>query len=100
MYYCFLGEAGGVCDDEEVTTDPVYGKRKMPILVACDDLKGAFWTLKVSAKRPAESVVKWCCSRSGYAGSEVTVETNQEEPIIALRTAIAAASSNWRHGSD
>ena len=66
----------------------------MPILVAYDDVKGAFWTLKVPAKGPTESVVKWCCSKledSGYAGSEVTVKTDQEEFIIALRTAIAAA---------
>ena len=57
-------------------------------------MAGGFWTLKVSAKGPTESVVKWCCSTledSGYAGSEVTVETDQEESIIALRTAIVAA---------
>ena len=38
--------------------------------------------------------MKWCCSKledSGYAGSEVTVKTDQGESLIALRTAIAAA---------
>ena len=91
---CFLWEACGVCEDDEETTDPVDGKREMPILVAYDDVKGAFWTLKVRAKGPTESVVKWCCSRledPGCAGSEVTVKTDQGESIIALRTAIAAA---------
>ena len=76
-----MEEACGVCGDEEETTDPVDGKRKMPILVAYDDVKGAFWTLKVPAKGSTESVVKWCCSKledSGYAGSEVTVKTDRE----------------------
>ena len=94
MDYCFLGEACGVCGDEEETTDPVDGQRKMLIWVAYDGVKGVFWTLKVSAKGPTESVVQWCCSRledSGYAGSEFTLKTDQEESIIALRTAIAAA---------
>ena len=53
----------------------------MPILVAYDDVNGGFWKLKVPAKVPTESVVKWCCSRledSGYAGSEVTVKTDRE----------------------
>ena len=52
------------------------------------------WTLKVVAKGPTESVAKWCCSRSedsGYAGSKVTVKTDQQETNIASRTAIAAA---------
>ena len=95
MEYCFLGEACGVCEDEEETTDPVDGKRKMPIWVAYDDVKGALWTREVPAKGPAESVVKRCCSRlvdsRGYVGSEVTVKTDQEESAIASRTAIAAA---------
>ena len=50
MDYCFLEEACGVCGDEEETTDPVDGKRKTPILVAYNDVKGAFWTLKVLRK--------------------------------------------------
>ena len=94
MDYCFLGEACGVCEDDEETTDPVDGKRKMPILVAYGNVKGAFWTLQVPAKGPTERVVKWYCSKladSGYAGSEVAVKTDREESIIALRTAIAAA---------
>ena len=93
MDFCFLGEACGVCGDEDIA-DPVDGKQRMPILVAYDDVKGAFWTLNVPAKCPTESVVKCCCSRledSGYAGSEVTVKTDQEESSIALRMAIAAA---------
>ena len=64
------------------------------MLVAYDDVKGAFWTLKVPAKGPTASVVKWCCSKlkdSGCAGSEVTVQTDQAKSVIALRTAIAAA---------
>ena len=94
MDYCFLGEYCGVCADEEETTDPVDGKRKMPILVVYDDVKGALWTRKVPAKGPTERGVKWCCSKledSGYAGSEVTVKTDHGKSIIALRTATVAA---------
>ena len=93
MEYSLLGEACGVCDDEEETTDPVDGKRKMLILVAYDDVKVAFWAREVPAKGPTEGVVKWCCSKlegSDCAGFEVTVKTDQEESIIALRMAIAA----------
>ena len=94
MDYCFLGEACGACEDDEEMTDSVDGKRKMPILVAYDDVNGAFWTLSVPAKGPTESVVERCCSKlevSGYAGSEVTIQKDREESIMALRTAIAAA---------
>ena len=51
MDYCFLGENGE--DDDS-------GERKMPILIAYDDLKNAFWSVKVHQKGPVESVVKWC----------------------------------------
>ena len=71
MDYCSLGEACGVCDDEEETTDAVDGKRKMPILVAYDDVEGACWTLTCPAKGPTESVFEWCCSQledSGFRG--------------------------------
>ena len=102
MEYCFLGEACGVCGDEEKTTNPMDGRRKMPILVAYDGVKRSFRTLKVPAKGLTESVVKWSCRKledSGYAGSEVTANTDQEESMIASRTAIAAAR-RWRHYSD
>ena len=51
MHCCFLGEACGVCWDYEETADLVDGKRKMPILVAFDDVKGCFLDAKGSCER-------------------------------------------------
>ena len=72
MDYCFLGE--NVEDDDE-------GERNMPIVIAHDDVKNAFWALKVPRKGPVDSVVKWCIGKmedSGYSGTEITVKTDQE----------------------
>ena len=57
MDWCFLGEACGVCGDEE-TTDPVDGRRKMPILVAYEYVKGGFLDAKGSREKRADGE---CC---------------------------------------
>ena len=69
-------------------------KGKLPVLVVYDDCKEAFWTLLVSQKGPAESIVEWSIDRledSGYIGESITVNSDQEESIVALRKAIPAA---------
>ena len=69
-------------------------KGELPVLVEYDDCKEAFWTLLVSQKGPTESVVKWSVDRlegSGYIGESITVKSDQEESIVALRRAISAA---------
>ena len=94
MNYCFLGEACGICGDKD-TADPVDGKRKMPISVAHDDVKGAFWTLRVPVRGPTESVLKWFSVGGirGYGedrpgGVEYSVEDGH------------CGSSYWRLDSD
>ena len=48
----------------------------------------------MSQKGHTESVVKWSIDRLedfGYIGESITVESDQEESIVALRKAISAA---------
>ena len=92
MDYCFLGGRA----DEDIFDDDSEEKRrgKLPILVVYDSCKRAFWTVAVPQKGPVESIVKWCIDRledSGYIGEEITIKSDQEESIIALRKAISAA---------
>ena len=90
MDYCFLGDKA-----EDSMLDDIDGDQtgKLAILVTYDELKHAFWALQVERKGPAESVVKWCYDKledSGYGGTPVTIKSDQEESIVALRRSIAA----------
>ena len=67
MDYSFLIQVRGVREDED-TASPFGGKRKMQILVVYDYVKGAFWTLELTAKGPTEVVVKWCCNKLEDSG--------------------------------
>ena len=96
MDYCFVGDKL----DDDMLDDENNGdkkKSKAAILVTYDDFKRAFWALQTDKKGTTDGVVKWCTDRledSGYVGSPVTVKSDQEESIVALRRAIAVA----RHG--
>ena len=92
MDYSFIGD--NLEDDLLDDQSDEKKKGKLPVLVVYDNCKEAFWTLLVSQKGPAGSVVKWSIGRLedfGYIGESITTKSDQEESIVALRKAIPAA---------
>jgi hypothetical protein len=80
MDYCFLSSS------EDVEQDP-------KVLILHDDRLGAIWALCVKAKGPSPEVVTWVMNKleeAGYRGVELSLKTDQEESIMALKRAIAA----------
>ena len=62
------------------------------VLVAYDELKEAFWAVNAPRKGAVHGVVKCCADKletSGYGGNGITVTSDHEESICALRRAIA-----------
>ena len=62
------------------------------ILVGYDHEKSGFWALPVERKGAQEEVVKWIVDKideAGYAGMAVTIKSDQEPAMIALKQAIA-----------
>lgn len=85
MDYCFFTKIN--FEHREVESEDT-----MPILVAYDDAKECFWALDVGHKGANPEGVKWCCDTledSGYHGTDVTVKSDQEPSIVALRRGIA-----------
>ena len=79
MDYAFMG------DDEE--------ESMIPTLVEYDEATGAIWAMPVTAKGPTEEAVKWSVAKmdeSGYRSQKVTLKSDQEESIMAVKRAIAA----------
>ena len=92
MDYCFLGDK---LDDDIVEEESEEKQRgKLPVLVVYDDDKEALWTLPAGQKGANEASVKWGVDRledSGYLGKSITIKSDQEESIVALRRAISVA---------
>ena len=65
-----------------------------PTLVMFDDDKLSFWALAVRQKGATNAVVKYVAGildQSGYQGQRITMKSDQEPSIVALKTAVAAA---------
>ena len=65
-----------------------------PTLVMFDDDKLSFWALAVKQKGATNAVVKYVAGileQSGYQGQRITMKSDQEPSIVALKTAVAAA---------
>ena len=80
MDYCFMA------DDEEEGDLP-------GVLVIWDDNHECLWALPVDKKGPVDWVVKWIVNKLdsvGYKGSPLTLKSDQEPAITALKMAIAA----------
>ena len=78
MDYCFMGE-------EATEGTP-------PVLIAWDDGHRALWALPVDHKGAEEYVVNWLVRKideAGYSGVPLTIKTDQEPAIIALKRAVA-----------
>ena len=79
--YAFLGS-------EEAHADV------QPSLVVYDDHKDAFWALGVKSKTVTESLVKYfkdVLDQSGYEGQRISMKSDQEPSIVALKRAVSAA---------
>ena len=64
-----------------------------PTLVIYDDDKMAFWAPGVEQKGVTEGIVKYVAGildQSGYLGQRLTIKSDQEPSILALKKAVAA----------
>ena len=80
MDVCFL------TTDGEADEDP-------KILILHDDRLETLWALGVKSKAVTPEVVTWIMSKleeAGYKGTEITLKSDQEESIMALKRAVAA----------
>ena len=84
MDYCFMnGE-----EDEDPSLPGV--------LIIWDDNYECLWALPVESKGPVDWVVKWIVDKLdeiGYRGVAITLKSDQEPAIIALKRAVAAKRS-------
>ena len=67
-----------------------------PCLVVYDDDKNAFWAIGIKSKAVTQSIVKYfkdLLDQSGYEGEKITMKSDQEPSILALKRAVAAARS-------
>ena len=64
-----------------------------PVLVTVDKSKGTIWALQVDAKGVDNGAgAKWLCDRldfAGYRGTKITIMSDQEPSIVALKDAVA-----------
>ena len=61
-----------------------------------DDDNHAFWAIGIKSKFVAQSIVKYykdLLDQSGYEGEKITMKSDQEPSILALKRAVAAACS-------
>ena len=80
MDYCFM--------NEEEKEDDIPS-----VLIIWDDNHECLWALPVEHKGPVEWVVKWIVDKMdaiGYRGTPITLKTDQEPAITALKAAVAA----------
>ena len=64
-----------------------------PTLIMFDDDELAFWALEVQQKGVTEAITKYVVDvlkQSGYRGVKITMKTDQEASIMALKKAVAA----------
>ena len=78
--YCFFNPE----DVEQDTT---------PILILYDDNLETIWAIPVETKGAVQFVVNWCVEIldvAGYSNTDITIKSDQEPAILALKSAIAA----------
>ena len=91
--YCFTASTGGendVVDACEAESDVIK------VLVLYDHHMKAVHATQVKQKGPLEEVTEWVLQRldfAGYAGCEITLKSDQEVGLLALRSAVAARRS-------
>ena len=74
-----------------MTTEDI-GEDMCPVLVGFDHVSNGIWALAVDQKGATRSSTKWVAGKideAGCAGTQVTIRSDQEESIIALKKAVA-----------
>ena len=67
-----------------------------PILLMFDSRIGMMWALPAEHKGPVPHVVRWCVEkleRAGYGGVAITLKSDNEDSIVALKKSIALRRS-------
>ena len=83
------------CDYAFMTAEEA-DEEVQPSLVIYDDDKCAFWAIGVKGKSVTEPLVKHfkgILDQSGYDGEKITLKSDQEPSVVALKRAVAAARS-------
>lgn len=65
-----------------------------PVLVAYDDHLGTIWALGVATKEISKTIIDHVVRKldvSGYRGAQVSLNSDEEPAIVAIKKAIAAA---------
>ena len=78
--------------DYAFMTAEEIGEDMCPVLVGFDHGSSGIWALAVDQKGPTRSSTKWVTGKideSGCSGTAVTIRSDQEESILALKKAIA-----------
>ena len=63
-----------------------------PVLSGCDHRSKAIWAMAVDIKGPTHSAAKWLVGKidqAGCRGIKIVLQSDQEEPIVALKKAVA-----------
>lgn len=83
--YCFQGAS-----DEGEEAD---GRDDQTVWIMHDDSIDGMWALQVESKGVRAEVADWIMLKleeAGHAGAELTLKSDQEESIIALKRAVAS----------
>ena len=85
MDYCFMTE------DLEFMENPDASIPTATILIIHDDSIDTVWAMQVTRKGVYEEAVKWALQKLTEVGhnGELTIKSDQEESIMALKTAVA-----------
>ena len=83
--YCFFGE-------DEAEGDWDDSSNGLKILIMHDDSTDVKWVTEMKHKGANEDVVSWVAQKleaAGHSGTQITLKTDQEEAIVALKKAVA-----------
>jgi hypothetical protein len=72
------------------------------VLIIWDDSHECLWALPVEKKGPVDWVVKWIVEKLdnvGYRGEHITLKSDQEPAILALRRPLLQKGSGLPHPS-
>ena len=90
--YAFMTEDGRVGSKEDIG-DEAKLAGATPVIVGYDHREKGVWALAVEHKGVNEESIKWTngkINESGNYGTKITLKSDQEESIMAVKRAVAA----------
>ena len=88
--YAFMTADGVVRHEEDIEESKMSGAT--PVIIGHDRQSKGIWAMVVDHKGAQESSVRWLKNKikeSGHSGTKVTVKSDQEVAIVALKKAVA-----------